>query len=92
MTLVFATVPATNSTTVTANGSCDIADLRLYDDNGDLLDQFYLNEHTDMANGLDGLPVVGRNSNIGQYIGCGYCAGGWRYWWIDAAASAGDES
>ncbi len=49
----------------------DLADARLYDASSNLLDEFYLSEHTDTgANGLDGLPVVGRNGNIGQYVGC----------------------
>jgi len=49
----------------------DLAHARLYDASSNLLDEFYLNEHTDTAaNGLDGLPVVGRNGNVGQYVGC----------------------
>ena len=51
--------------------SGDLANARCYDASSALLDQFYLNEHTDVAaGGLDGLPCVGRNGNIGQYVDC----------------------
>lgn len=48
----------------------DFANFRLVNGNN-THEQFYLNDHTDTAaNGLDGLPVIGRNGNIGQYVGC----------------------
>ena len=51
--------------------SGDLANARCYDASSALLDQFYLNEHTDVAaSGLDGLVVVGRNGNTGQYVNC----------------------
>jgi len=51
--------------------SGDLADARCKDASDNLLDQFFLNEHTDVAaGGLDGLPCIGRNGNIGQYIDC----------------------
>ena len=49
----------------------DLANARCRDASDDLLDQFYLNEHTDTAaSGLDGLPCIGLEGNIGQYVGC----------------------
>jgi len=49
----------------------DLSNARCRDASDDLLDQFYLNEHTDTAaSGLDGLPCIGLEGNIGQYVGC----------------------
>jgi len=51
--------------------SGDLADAECYDSANAILDQFYFNEHTDTAaSGLDGLPCIGREGNIGQYVGC----------------------
>lgn len=48
----------------------ELADLRLYNGTA-LLEEFYLNEHLDTsANGLNGLPMIGRKGNIGTYSGC----------------------
>ncbi|NRA48192.1 MAG: hypothetical protein HRU12_03595, partial [Phaeodactylibacter sp.] len=49
--------------------SGDLADAVCKDASGSTLEPFYLNEHTDTAvNGLDGLPLVGRNGSVGQYV------------------------
>ena len=49
----------------------EIAYLRSYDSGDNLLDEAYLNEHTDeTANGLNGKALVTRNGNIGSYSGC----------------------
>ena len=49
--------------------SGDLADAVCKDASGSKLDQFYLNEHTDTSfEGIDGLPLVGRNGNVGQYV------------------------
>jgi len=50
--------------------SGELADAVCKDASGSTLDEFYLNEHTDTAAiGLDGLPCIGRNGNVGQYVG-----------------------
>lgn len=49
----------------------EIADVKFYDAASALIDQAYLNEHTDtVANSLNGLPLVTRNGNVGTYTGC----------------------
>ena len=49
----------------------ELAYVRFYDASSNLLDEAYLNEHTDeTANGLNGKALVTRNGNIGSYTGC----------------------
>ena len=49
----------------------DLADFSAYDASSNLLEQCYLNEHTDTAAaGLDGLVVIGRKGSIGTYVDC----------------------
>ena len=49
----------------------ELADIRLYDSAGNLLEQFHLNDHTDTAaNGLNGKSCIGLNGAVGTYNGC----------------------
>ena len=51
--------------------SGELANARCYDSDGNLLEQFYLNEYVDTAaDGLNGNFLVGRGGNVGSYQGC----------------------
>ena len=61
--------------TLGSNGSSyfsgAIADVTPKDASGNVIDQAYLNEHTDTnSNGLNGLPLITRKGQIGSYNGC----------------------
>ena len=49
----------------------ELAYVRFYDASSNLIDEAYLNDHTDeTANSLNEKTLVTRNGNIGSYTGC----------------------